>query len=90
MLSGNPVVMYRLDGIPEEYHAYLNYVHDNSIGALRDEIVEICSLSNEEREKMGHTARKFLLKEKNEVKQAGKILQYAIKHSFEREWLNTI
>lgn len=90
MLSGNPVVMYRLDGIPEEYHAYLNYVHDNSIGALRDEIVEICSLSNEEREKMGQTARKFLLKEKNEVKQADKILQYAIKHSFEHEWLNTI
>ena len=90
MLSGNPVVMYRLDGIPEEYHAYLNYVHDNSIGALRDEIVEICSLSNEEREKMVQTARKFLLKEKKEMKQAGKILQYAIKHSFEHEWLNTI
>lgn len=75
MLSGNPVVMYKLDGIPEEYHPYLNYVPDNSIEALRDTIVEICSLSNEEREQMGQKAREFLLKEKNKVKQARKILQ---------------
>ena len=34
MLSGVPVVLYKLDGIPDEYDKFVNYVPDNSIESL--------------------------------------------------------
>ncbi len=75
MSSGKPVVMYKLDGIPDEYDKYLNYVKDDSVMALKDKIVEICSLTDSERTKMGIRAREFVLNEKNSAKQAQKIIK---------------
>ncbi len=74
MASGKPVVMYKLDGIPDDYDEYLNYVEDDSAMALKDKIVEICSLTDSERKKMGIRARDFVLNEKSPAKQAQKII----------------
>lgn len=74
MLSGRPVIMYKLDGVPDEYDNYLNYVPDNSVDALKQKIVDICSLSLEERNRMGQLAREFVLNEKNSEKQVKKII----------------
>ena len=73
-ISGRPVIMYKLDGVPDEYDNYLNYVPDNSVDALKQKIVEICSLSLEERNRMGQLAREFVLNEKNSEKQVKKII----------------
>jgi glycosyltransferase involved in cell wall biosynthesis len=74
MLSARPVIMYKLDGVPDEYDNYLNYVPDNSVDSLKQKIVEICSLPVDERNRMGQAARKFVLNEKNSEKQVKKII----------------
>lgn len=75
MASGIPVIMYKLDGIPDEYDKYLNYIPDDSVQTLKNKLIEICSLTWEEREKMGRSAREFVLSQKNAAKQAEKIMK---------------
>ena len=74
LASGRPVLGYRLDGIPEEYNEYIQYVPDNSVKALQDKLLEICSLSAEERRKIGEKSRQFILENKNPQKQCSKIV----------------
>ena len=74
MLSARPVIMYKLDGVPDEYDNYLNYVPDNSVDSLKQKMVESCSLPVDERNRMGQAARKFVLNEKNSEKQVKKII----------------
>lgn len=76
LASGVPVVAYKLDGIPDEYDSYLNYVPDNSVEALTKTIQSICDMSPEERKDKGERARKFVLNEKNAEKQAKRILDF--------------
>ena len=40
LLSGNPVVAYKLDGMPEVYERFITMVKDDSVQALRAAIVE--------------------------------------------------
>lgn len=65
LASGRPVVGYQLDGIPEEYDAYIQYVPDNSVSALRDKLIEVCELTQDQRNALGQNARKFILERKN-------------------------
>lgn len=74
LASGRPVLGYRLDGIPREYDEYIQYVGDNSLQALQDKLLEICSLSAEKREQIGEKSRKFILENKNPKKQCSKIV----------------
>ena len=74
LASGRPVLGYRLDGIPEEYDAYIQYVEDNSLQALQSKLLEICSLSAEERRKIGEKSRKFILENKTPKMQCSKIV----------------
>lgn len=75
MLSGKPVVMYKLDGIPDEYDEYICYVKDNAVASLKEKIEEVCQLSFEERVKIGLKAADYVLNEKNQIKQANKIIR---------------
>lgn len=74
MLSGKPVVMYKLDGIPDEYDAYLQYVEDDSVETLKNKLVEVCEKSKDERRSIGMVAREFVATQKNREKQAKRIL----------------
>lgn len=65
LASGRPVVGYKLDGIPEEYDAYIQYVPDDSLEALRDKLKEVCELSKEQRAEIGKRSREFILQKKN-------------------------
>ena len=76
LASGVPVVAYKLDGIPDEYDGYLNYVPDNTPEALASVITAIGSKSAEERRTMGRRAQAFVTEEKNAKKQAGRILRF--------------
>ncbi len=73
--SGIPTVAYKLDGIPDEYDDYINYVPDNSAEALRDKLLEVCEDANGEYSKKAAAAADFVKNEKNAVKQTGKILR---------------
>ena len=52
----------------------LSYVKDNSISALKETLMQTCSLSNKEREMMGAKARRFILENKNPKNQCEKIV----------------
>lgn len=65
LASGKPYIAHRLPCDPPEYSQYIQYASDESDEALKDKIVEICSLSQKEREAIGARARDFVLREKN-------------------------
>ncbi|MBP3360682.1 MAG: hypothetical protein J6N52_07515 [Clostridia bacterium] len=67
MLSGTPVVMYKLAGIPDEYDEYLNYFDVTSKACIKDKIVEICEMSLCERGMIGNRARQFILTKSNKT-----------------------
>lgn len=74
--SGVPVVAYKLDGIPNEYDEYINYVPDNTPESLAKLLERFCSLSAEERQIIGKKASDFVLNEKNRVKQTKRISDF--------------
>lgn len=75
LLSGTPVVCYKLDGMPEEYDEYFNYVQGDGTNALADEITRICELDEDERTYMGSAGKNFVRERKNKIYQCGKIVK---------------
>ena len=72
--SGIPVIAYKLDGIPDEYDKYLQYVEDDTIDGLKNKLIELCEMPYEQRQKIGNAGRSFVLKEKNSNIQVRKIV----------------
>ena len=75
LASGRPVIGYKLDGIPSEYDAYIQYVEDNSVEALRDKLVQVCSMSDAERQELGQRCRTFILENKNPAAQCEQVVR---------------
>lgn len=76
MASGTPIIAYQLDGIPEEYAGYINYLEDDEIDTLAKTIIRICELPVERRKELGDKARKFVLEYKNAEVQTANILNF--------------
>ena len=76
MASGTPTIMYKLDCLPKEYYPYLYFFEDESVGGIRDKILEICSKSQFELDTFGKAASEFIIKEKNELKQSKKVVDF--------------
>ena len=74
LLSGNPVICYKLDGVPDEYDRYLLYVNDNSVNALKDKIIEVCQMETKQRNLIGDKGRQFVFEKKNVQYQTKKII----------------
>ena len=74
--SGIPLVAYKLDGIPDEYDEYINYVQDDSPESLAAKLVEICSMDEQSRKEMGKRGADFVLKNKNARVQTRHILEF--------------
>lgn len=77
MLSGRPVMTYKLKGIPDEYDHYLYYVQD----ILKSSLERILEADSFELSKKGMAARDFVLREKNCYTQTDNI--YTLLHSME-------
>lgn len=76
MASGKPVVMYKLEGIPEEYNSYLNYVcqKGDAINQLKIALEEVLENYEDAVEK-ALKGKKFVYKNKNAIVQAKKIIK---------------
>lgn len=74
MTSGKPVLMFKLDGIPNEYDDYLFYIKENTIDSIKQAILDVCSKSNEELELRGKESCEFVLLNKNGRVQSEKII----------------
>lgn len=73
--SGVPVVAYKLDGIPDEYDKYFNYVKDNTPQALAQKMVEVCEDASGCYDAIARQASEFVKLQKNPKKQTEKILK---------------
>ncbi len=75
LASGVPVVAYKLDGIPDEYDAFLTYPEDNTADSLAVAIESICFMDIESARKLGEAGRNYVLTNKNAVAQTKRILR---------------
>lgn len=72
--SGTPTIMYKLDGVPDEYHPFFFAPESNSIEDLKKKILEIANLTKEERFVFGVQAHNFIKENKNPEMQTKKII----------------
>ncbi len=76
MLSGKPVVMYKLEAIPDEYDLYLNYLHEESPKQMADELRRLINADYTQLSQKAEHGRRFVLEQKSGNKQALKILDF--------------
>ena len=74
LASGTPTILYKLDGIPEEYFPYCYIPNDESILSLKEIIIKVCEKPKEELEKFGNSAKIFVHENKNPKAQVSKII----------------
>ncbi len=75
MSTGTPVLTTNLEGIPLEYHNYIYLFNDESIEGMSRSINEILGKSKIELSKFGASAKEYVIKEKNNIVQASKIVE---------------
>ncbi|MFT0695703.1 glycosyltransferase family 4 protein [Acinetobacter bereziniae] len=90
--SGTPTLMYRLEGVPDEYFNFcfhLDYSSsDNSvITDLRDKIIDVCSMDKIKRWKIGNSAKTFILTKKNPIAQCELIYNLVMNKGYTDEYL---
>ena len=74
LMSGNPVVSYRLDGIPNIYEKFLYYVPETSIDSLSGVIQKVLKTSKIETEAKSKAAFQYLSQMRNSDAVVKKIL----------------
>lgn len=75
LLTGKPVIAYKLDGIPNEYDDYFYYVESNTVDSLSNKIIEVLNIPELERIELADKAKKFVLKNKNSSSVGMKIIE---------------
>ena len=75
LASGTPTLIYKLDGIPEEYFDYCFTVKDNEINSLANAIYCTCQMNPSFLKEKGENARNFILANKTAKIQCGKVMK---------------
>ena len=76
LLSGRPVLSYKIGGIPDEYFNYLIEVKSSTPCDIKNAICYVAQMSETEREKIGLAGRNYVIEEKNSLKQAKRICEF--------------
>ena len=79
MVSGTPVLTTPLQGMPQEYDDYVYLFEDETVDGMIKTLTAILSKDKTELHDKGIRAKDFVLKEKNNVVQARKILNMILK-----------
>lgn len=74
LASGTPVLMYKLDGIPDEYDEHLHYVDGETVDDMASALEAVMNADFAELEQKAKRAQQFILNKKNAVVQTAKIL----------------
>lgn len=74
--SGTPVLMYKLQGIPEEYYSYCYTIEGASVDEFKECLRNVLSIEEQERTALGNKAREFILTEKTSCLQVKRILKF--------------
>lgn len=75
LASGIPVLMFKLDGVPDEYFKYVTLCHSNTVDALEKSICSILECDYETAISKAKTAKEFILKCKNPYVQCKKLYE---------------
>ena len=76
LASGTPMIGYKLPGIPEEYYKYYYTINDCSEETLRQTILNVMSLSNQDLKKKALSARLFIQNNKSSKVQVKRLLDF--------------
>jgi glycosyltransferase involved in cell wall biosynthesis len=74
MVSGTPVLTTKLPGMPDEYYDYIYTIEGNDKQSITAALQKVFSYSKEELHDKGKAAKRFVLDKKNNIAQAGKII----------------
>lgn len=75
MCSGTPMLASKLPGMPDEYLNYIFEIKDCTVQGLCNSLKEVLNLNENELQKIGEKAKKFMIQEKNYNSQVTKILK---------------
>lgn len=75
-VTAKPVISVKLPGIPKEYYDYMISIDEFSPEGIGRAIKKVGELSNDERNRIGSSAREFVLNYKNSKIQANRIINY--------------
>ncbi len=76
MMSGKPVVMYKLEGVPDEYDDYLIYLNDSTPDGIAEELSMIIKADYGIYLSKASKGRKFMLENKTSDIAAEKIIRF--------------
>ena len=76
MASGTPVLTTRLPGMPKEYKPYVYFIEQEDADGIKDALQKVLSQDAQTLHNFGMEAKDFVLKEKNNVAQAAKVLTF--------------
>ena len=74
LASGTPTIMSHLACLPQEYESHMFFFDDESVEGMKNKVMEVCEKPQAELDAFGKAASEFILNEKNEKKQAKKIV----------------
>ncbi len=74
LMSAKPVIMYKLEGIPDEYDAYLNYLSASDSDGIKEELNRIFSMEYTLLTAKADEGRSFMVKNKTAQMQGQRIL----------------
>ena len=76
LVSGTPALIYKLPGIPDEYYDYCYTLNpgEMEVELLREKLIEILAIPENEREKLAKKAQDFIINHKNAPSQTQKII----------------
>lgn len=75
MVSGTPVLTTRLPGMPKEYYDYVYLIENETVDGLAQTLKMIWAKPAEELHQKGQEAKQFVLENKNNYVQAGRVFQ---------------
>lgn len=84
MSTGTPVLTTVLPGLPKEYYPHVFFIRDETPEGIASALQEVFANSDEELFARGMQARNFVLSERNNVVQAGKIIAMLEKERAEK------
>lgn len=76
LASGTPTLLYRLDGIPDEYYNYCFTIDEIGIEALAKRIEEILGMPEDKLKKLGKAASIFIRNNKSAHEQCKKLFNF--------------
>ena len=80
MTTGTPCLITRLEGIPDEYYNYCYAFQEESVEGMAQMLKKVLEVDNDKLKKKGLEAKKFVIQEKNNIRQTQKISLFLQKH----------